>query len=307
LNTEDIEAGLHSGVDMVLSLNSSNLDRINFNAEMSDAAVVVIPDREESTRHTARSESVRDRVASLEKNIDKASQIGFNKIIADSIMDPLVFPGILGSIIASHIFSVGHPDTPLMFGVGNITELIDADSIGVNAAIAGIAQELNATLLLTTEGSVKTRGAVRELATACSMMYLAKRRNTPPKDLGIDLLTLKEKRRRDVPYDRSHENQEQLRVLEAKRGTEPTPDQKGSFKINIDQDDRKIVVSHFKAETREPDIVVRGSEPLEIRDTLNKLSLFSTLEHAYYLGVEVEKAHSGSRINRSYYQDEELF
>lgn len=307
LNAEDIEAGLCSGVDMVLSLNSSNLERVNFNTEMSDAAVVVIPDRKDNAKQTVSDESVKSRVASLEENIDRASQAGFKKIIADSIMDPIIFPGIVSSIIASHIFSEDHPNIPIMFGVGNVTELIDADSIGVNAAIAGIAQELNAALLLTTEGSVKTKGTVRELATACSMMFLARRRNTPPKDLGMDLLRLKEKRRRDVPYDGSLERQKRLKVLEAKRGLEPIADEKGFFKINIDQDENKIVVSHFKGEKGEPDIVVRGSEPLEIRDTLNKQAVLSTLEHAYYLGVEVEKAHIASRTNRSYYQDEELF
>jgi dihydropteroate synthase-like protein len=267
----------------------------------------VIPDRKDNSKQTVSDESVKSRVASLEENIDRASQVGFKKVIADSIMDPIVFPGIVTSIIASHIFSEDRPNTPIMFGVGNITELIDADSIGVNAAIAGIAQELNAALLLTTEGSTKTKGTVRELATACSMMFLARRRNTPPKDLGIDLLRLKEKRRRDVPYDGSLEREKRLKVVEAKRGAEPISDEKGFFKINIDQDEHKIVVSHFKGETGEPDIVVRGNEPLEIRDTLNRLAAFSTLEHAYYLGVEVEKAHIASRIDRSYYQDEELF
>jgi dihydropteroate synthase-like protein len=307
LNLEDIEAGVRSGADMVLSLNSSNLEKINCDYKMSDVAVVVIPDRKESIRQTTSDESVRDRVASLEKNIEKASQLGFKKIIADLIMDPLVSPGIISSLVATRIFSGKQSNIPLIFGVGNVTELIDADSTGVNATVAGIAQELNAALLLTTEGSTKTRGAVRELATASSIMYLAKRRDSPPKDLGIDLLRLKEKRRRDVPYDRSLEKDENITKLEAKRGGEPVADKKGYFKISLDQDGGKIVVSHFKGERGELDIVVKGSEPTEVRDTLIRLGLLSTLEHAYYLGMEIEKAYIGSQINRSYYQDEELF
>jgi dihydropteroate synthase-like protein len=307
LSPEDIEAGLQSGVDMVLSFNSSNLEKISYNKEMTGTAIVVIPDRKENTKETASDDSVRDRVASLEKNIEKASKVGFKRIIADLIMDPLVFPGIMTSLIASRSFSKNQPNVPLMFGVGNVTELIDADSIGVNATVAGIAQELNAALLLTTEGSTKTRGTVREFATACKVMYLAKKRNAPPKDLGIDLLRLKEKRRRDIPYEKLPVNEREVKVLEAERGVEPRTDQKGFFRINIDQDGGKIVVSHFKGKTGELDIVVQGNEPLEIRDTLNKLGLLSTLEHAYYLGTEVEKAYIASRINRSYYQDEELF
>jgi dihydropteroate synthase-like protein len=307
LDPEDIEAGLRSRVDMVLSFNSSNLERINHSVEMSGTAIVVIPDRKENAKQIASDESVRERAVSLEENIEKASKLGFKKIIADPIMDPIVSPGIVSSLIAARIFSRERPNIPLMFGVGNITELIDADSPGVNAIVAGIAQELSASLLLTTEGSSKTMGAARELATACSMMYLAKRRDAPPKDLGIDLLRLKEKRARDIPYDRSLDSKALVRVLDAKRGAEPITDKEGFFKVSVDQDEHKIVVSHFKGETGELDVVVRGTEALAIRDTLTRLSLFSTLEHAYYLGLEIEKACIASRINKSYYQDEELF
>jgi dihydropteroate synthase-like protein len=307
LSPEDINAGLGSGVDMVLSLNSSNLEEIDYDEEMSDIAIVVIPDRKDNARETSSDESVRERVASLEENIQKASNLGFKKIIADPIMDPMISPGVISSLIVSRIFSKDRPNIPLMFGVGNVTELIDADSSGVNAIVAGVAQELNAALLLTTEGSTKTSGAVKELATACRMMYLAKKMDAPPKDLGVDLLRLKEKRRRDIPYDRSLDAKEHARTLYAKRGSEPVADKKGFFKISVDQDENKIVVSHFKGETGEPDVVVRGSEPLEIRDALCKLDLLSTLEHAYYLGVEAEKAHISLTINKSYYQDEELF
>jgi dihydropteroate synthase len=117
---------------------------------------------------------------------------------------------------------------------------------------------------------------------------------------ALDLLRLKEKRRRDIPYDRSIEKQGSLRVLEAKRGAEPISDKKGSFEITVDQDENKVVVSHFKVETELLDFMVRGSRRLEVRDVLNRLDCYSTLEHAYYLGMEVEKAYIASRINRSY-------
>jgi len=304
---EDLEAGLKFGADMILSLNSQNIDRIRYPRHLSDVAVVVIPDPAISGKTISLEESVRKRIESLEENVESVSQIGFSKIIADPILDPLIFPGTVPSIIVTHEFSKRYPHVPLMFGLGNITELIDADSIGVNATLAGIAQELNASLLLTTEGSTKTTGAVSELATACKMMYLAKRRISSPKDLGIDLLRLKEKRRRDVLHDGSSEEKEGIQVIEARRGQEPNTDPRGFFKINVDQDSDEIVVSHFNQEAEELDFVVRGSEPLEIRDTLIRLGVVSTLEHAFYLGVEIEKAKITSWINRSYYQDEEVF
>jgi dihydropteroate synthase-like protein len=299
LNPEEIETALLSGVDMVLSLNSQNIDKINYPADSRGATVVVIAER---------GRTAEEKVASLEENTRSATEVGFKKIIADPVMDPPIFPGIVTSIVASRLFSDKNPDVPLMAGVGNITELIDADSIGVNAIMAGIGQELGMSLLLTTEGSTKTEGAVKELATACDMMYLAKRRKTPPKDLGVSLLKLKEKRRREIPYNATIEARRKgLRILNAKKGLEPEVDPKGFFKVNVDRDDNKIVVSHFHEGRDEADTIVKGSEPMAIRDTLNTLDLVSSLEHAYYLGVEVQKACTASRINRSYYQDEELF
>jgi dihydropteroate synthase-like protein len=292
---------------MILSLNSSNLEMIKNLDNAPDVAAIVIPERTENIGRVFADDSNK-RAASLEENIAKARQIGFKKIIADPIMDPLVFPGMVTSLITSKTFSERHKDVPMMFGVGNVTELLDADSVGANAVIAGIAEELGASLLLTTEGSAKARGAVNELARATQMMYLAKKRKTPPKDLGVDLLILKEKRSREVPYDGAAEKlDKQIKVLGAQQGPEPAMDPKGFFKVSIDRGNREIVVTHFEAGARVSDVVVKGREPLAIRDTLSKIGLISTLEHAYYLGIEIEKACIASQINRSYCQDEELF
>jgi dihydropteroate synthase-like protein len=307
LNPEDIGAGIDSGVDLILSLNSSNIDSIRNLRNANDVAAVVIPERTEEDDNATPDDPIA-RVVSLEENIEKARQRGFRKIIADPIMDPLVFPGIVPSIIAARTFSKQHADVPLMFGVGNVTELLDADSAGANAVVSGIAMELGASILLTTEGSTKTRGAVSELAEAARMMYLARKRKTPPKDLSIDLLILKEKVSRELPYDRkAEEAHNKLKLLEAKRGMEPRMDPKGFFEVNIDRADAEIVVTHFDPSSKVPDVAVRGREPLEIRDTLVRMALVSTLEHAFYLGEEIQKAYTAILINRSYYQDEELF
>jgi dihydropteroate synthase-like protein len=307
LNPEDIDAGLDSGVDLILSLNSSNIDRIKRLDNAPDVTAVIIPERVESTGPISLDDSGK-RVTSLEENIEKARQVGLKRIIADPIMDPLVFPGMVVSILASKTFSERHEDVPLMIGVGNVTELLDADSVGVNAVVAGIAEELGASLLLTTEGSAKTRGAVSELARATRMMYLARKRKTPPKDFGIDLLILKEKTSRELPFDEVTERaHNQLKILEAHQDKELLMDPKGFFKVSVDRAKDEIVVTHFAGGAKVPDVVVRGREPLAIRDTLSKIGLISTLEHAYYLGIEIEKASIASQINRSYYQDEELF
>jgi len=87
---------------------------------------------------------------------------------------------------------------PLFFGAGNVVELMDADSIGQNALLAAMAAELGAAVIFTGEHSDKTRGSVAEMRRATEMMVLSRDRPYP-KDLGIDLLVIKEKRRRREP------------------------------------------------------------------------------------------------------------
>ena len=81
---------------------------------------------------------------------------------------------------------------------------MDADSVGVNALLARLSQEVDASILLATEKSDKTKGTVAEEVAAAKMMFLAKKRGSVPKDLGIHLLILKDKRNREEPYDKKH-------------------------------------------------------------------------------------------------------
>ena len=69
--------------------------------------------------------------------------------------------------------------------------------MGVNALLAGIAMELGASVLFTPEESGKTIGSVKELAISSDMMFLAKNRGSIPKDLGINLVLFKDKRKID--------------------------------------------------------------------------------------------------------------
>ncbi len=181
-------------------------------------------------------------------------------------------------------------------GLGNVTELTDADSIGINAILAGIAMECGVSLLFITEASDKTRGSVRELKTASQMMFLAKSRKTTPKDLGIDLLTFKEKRRA------LKSRLPKSKPVKAKIGVKKQ-DSLGDFTIHVDFE--KIVAVHSKSGVT--DVSVEGTKAVEICDTILRLGLVSDMGHATYLGRELEKAEIALRTGRSYVQDELLF
>jgi len=72
------------------------------------------------------------------------------------------------------------------------------DSIGVHSILARHWQwNLMQASYFTPEFSHKAHDSVNELKTASIMMMLARERGSAPKDLGIDMLVIKEKRRRE--------------------------------------------------------------------------------------------------------------
>lgn len=281
LDPELLTRALNTGVDIVLSLNSSNISKIGNKVKKTGTAAVVIPDTGAG-------------IESLIENIKKAHDIGISYIIADPILDPIGH-GISGSIVRYYEFNKRFPDIPLFFGVGNVTELIDADSAGVNAAFCGIAADVGASILFTPEYSNKTQGSINELKTASEMMVLSKERDSSPKDLGIDLLILKEKRRREdetIPAD----------IIYAKVSDTWCLDPAGYIKIGISPDPGsgaggRIIVRHKNG-------CIVGENAGEVLDTLIDMELVSTLGHAGYLGSELKKAELALQFNRSYAQDD---
>ncbi|MPN13538.1 hypothetical protein SDC9_160859 [bioreactor metagenome] len=172
---------------------------------------------------------------------------------------------------------------------------MDVDTIGVNATLCGIGAETGASILFTPEYSDKAQGSIGELKKASEMMQLCRIRESSPKDLGIDLLYIKEKRRRpDSPLPE--------KVVTARASKNWRTDPAGPIRIRIVPDricgnGGLIVAEHEKA-------AVTGESAKEVMDTLLELELISRLDHAAYLGRELEKAELALRFNRSYAQDD---
>jgi dihydropteroate synthase-like protein len=283
MEAENIIAAIDSGVDLILSLDKELLERVPH----TDIPVVIVPGR-------GKFNGFQDKLIALNENIKLARARGFSRIISDPILEPIGY-GFAESINTyRELGRMG--EVPLLMGVGNVTELSDADSIGINAILAGIAMECGVSLLFTKEASDKTRGSIRELKTASQMMFLTKSHKTTPKDLGIDLLTFKEKRR--VLKSRLPKSKR----VKAKIGVKKQ-DPLGDFTIHVDFE--KIVAAHSKSGVT--DVSVEGTKAVEICDTILRLGLVSDRGHAFYLGRELEKAEIALRTGRSYVQDDPLF
>ncbi|MFA5347266.1 MAG: dihydropteroate synthase-like protein [Methanoregula sp.] len=257
-----------SRADIILSLQERNIPEVGKEIAKAGAAAVVVPGE-----------------SSLKKNIVLAKKAGIACIIADPLLQPV------GSGLVASLKNFKKSPYPLFFGAGNVTELIDADSIGVNAVLAGMAMEVGAAVIFTSEHSDKTTGSIREMRRATEMMALAGDRPYP-KDLGIDLLVLKEKRRRREPlleYDTA------IPAITMPDTVEYDP--KGNFRIGI-EGDQIVAEIHGRA--------IRGNRWQDVLYTILSRNEVSLLDHAGYLGRELYKAELAIRYGRSFEQDGEF-
>jgi dihydropteroate synthase-like protein len=226
------------------------------------------------------------------------------RLIGDLILEP---SNVLDSMVAFRDFAVRNPNVPLFVGVSNVTELIDADSVGVNALLARLSSEVNASMLLATEKSSKAKGTVREEVIASKMMFLAKRRGSVPKDLGIDLLVLKDKRKHEEVYDKALEADAQVTMA----SEEPAPatlDPQGVFRIMVDRNAETIVALHFATpETDKPSNIVKGETAEAVYAKIVEMGLVTRLDHGAYLGSELAKAEVALKTGKEYIQDRTLF
>ncbi|VVB92586.1 Uncharacterised protein [uncultured archaeon] len=286
LDPDLINEGLDAGADIVLSLNSENINEVRDNIIRSSAAAVIIPD-------------CSCELGSLFNTIGSARDSGINNIIADPVLEPLGH-GFIESIDRYYEFRKRDRSTPLFFGAGNVSELMDADSAGINALLSGISMELDAGILFTPEYSDKVRGSVQELRTASMMMMLARERGSAPKDLGIDLLEMKEKRRREF-------GKLPVSSIKAEGSKQWHLDPAGCFKIEVTEDEiRDGKLKSGKIVAKHKNKSIEGSTAREVLDTILRLGLVSTPDHAGYLGRELMKAEIALNFKRSYSQDDKF-
>jgi dihydropteroate synthase-like protein len=251
--------------DMVLSLQEENIPLVGSLVAGAGAVAVVVPGR-----------------AGLRENLAMARAAGVECLVADPLLPPA------GSGLVDSLARFRGWDVPLFFGAGNVVELLDADSVGANALLCAMAAEIGASVIFTSEHSDKTQGAVREMRRATEMMVLSRDRPYP-KDLGLDLLVIKEKRRRREP------------PLEYRTFVQAGPvpaeieyDPHGNFRIGIEGAEVVAVIR---------DRAYRGTSWAEVFFAILAGEEVSLLDHAAYLGKELYKAELAIRFGRSFEQD----
>jgi dihydropteroate synthase-like protein len=199
--------------------------------------------------------------------------------IADPILDPIHF-GFTESVVRYQRLRCEHPHTEIMMGVGNITELTEADTTGINALLMGIISELRVTNILTTQVSPHCRSAVREADAARRIMYWARREKSLPKQVDSRLTGLHEIRPHPYTYEEICELAADIR--------DP------NFRIQVS--DKGIHVYNR-------DGLVTHEDPF---DFYPRLGVEEDGGHAFYLGVELARAQIAHQLGKRYVQDQAL-
>jgi dihydropteroate synthase len=167
----------------------------------------------------------------------------------------------------------------MMMGVGNLTELTDVDSAGVNTILVGFCQELKIRSVLTTAVINWARSSVRELDLARRLVHHAVTQRTLPKHLEPRLIALRDPKVVNFGEDNLVELQRRIRDpnwrIFAERGM--------IYAIN---------------NTR----FLGDPDPFVLFDQMG----VTDASHAFYLGYELMKAKTALTLSKAYRQDQAL-
>jgi dihydropteroate synthase len=261
LDAQELLRGGHAGADYLLSLTPDNLwiaDDV--------AATPVLVAREPADE------------PALYASIEMLQQRG-RAFLADTVLDPIPF-GFTASIARYYRLRERFPDVAILMGIGNLTELVDADTTGINALLLGIASELRVAAILTTQVSGHARRAVREADVARRLMYAAREGNVLPKGLTDELLT-----------------------VHAKRPFPDTPEE-------IAEVARAIRDPNYRVQVAFDGVHIYNRDGHHVAQDVFQLWPHLKLEqdgaHAFYLGVELAHAQIAWQLGKRYAQDEPL-
>jgi len=261
LNTDDLLAAGHAGADYLLSLTEKTL----WIAQEVASTPVLIPAKPHS-------------LPSLYRAIEGCIKMG-KPFLADAILDPIHF-GLTDSIVRYHRLRKKYPDIEIMMGIGNLTELTDADTTGINALLFGMISELNINAVLATSVSTHAVNAIAEADIARRTMFAAKRDERLPRGYSNGLLGLHDKR----PFTYSAEEINEI----ASQIKDP------SFRIQVSEQGLHIYNRDGIYEALDPFVLYPH---LKVDDDAS---------HAFYLGVELARAQIAWQLGKRYAQDQEL-
>jgi len=258
---DELLRGGKAGADYLLSLDETRLHV----ADEVSSVPVLIP-------------AVHGDLDSLRRAMAVLDEKG-RPYLADPVLDPINF-GFMTSLGRYAELRRTRPDVDILLGTGNLTELTEADTTGITAALIGIASELNIKNVLVVQVSPHTRRTYEEHDAARRLMFASRADGELPKGYTDELLGLHSKRPFPLTPDEVAENAAAVRDK--------------NFRIEVADDGVHVY-------NRDGHHVAQ-----DIFELYPKLDVDGDTGHAFYLAAELAKAEIAWRLGKRYAQDELL-
>jgi len=265
MNVREIAAAAAAGAELVLSVNSGNREAArDWNIE-----VVAVPDEP-------------SQLQTLDETIEflAAAEV---LLRIDPILEPLSF-GFAASLGRYLEVRRRYPDAEMMMGIGNLTELTDADSAPINVMLLGICQELEIRSVLTTQVINWARSSVRECDLARRLVYYAESQRVLPKRLEPRLVMLRDPS-----------------VLET------SPAELAELAGLVKDHNYRLFAAGEEIHAITAGQHLHDADPFRLFEQL-QLQAARPIDasHAFYLGFEMAKALTALTLGKNYRQDEAL-
>ena len=260
-------AAIAEGATLMLSVNKTNRHAaIDWGCE-----VVVVPDQTE------------DFEPSMHETIEFLDKHGV-PFRLDPILEPIGcgFSASLGRYLTTRAM---FPEVPILMGIGNLTELTDCDSAGLNIMLLGFCEEQQIGSVLTTQVIPWAQSSVKECDLARRLVNYAVRHKVPPKHLEERLVMLRD----PSPAGYSSETIENVAS-------------------NIKDNNYRIMIDNSQIHLISAGIHLRGTDPFAMLEELMQMPESRNVDesHAFYLGFELAKALTALTLGKRYEQDESL-
>lgn len=257
----ELVRGARAGARYLLSLDETRLDL----AFATDAIPVLIP-------------AAHGDLDSLTRACERLAATG-RPFLADPILDP-IHMGFTASILRYAELRRRLPEVEMLMGIGNLTELTDADTTGITMTVMGICSELAIRNVLVVQVSPHCRRAVAEADRARRILFRAREEGSLPQRIDGSLLCLRDRR----PFPRTPRE-----IAELAREVRDR-----NFRIEAAEDGIHIY-------NRDMHRVV--TDPFAV---FPELGVANDGAHAFYLGVELARAEIAAKLGKRYAQDEPL-
>jgi dihydropteroate synthase-like protein len=275
LNPAEIEPAVRAGAELVLSVNESNREA----ASDWGCEVVAIPDDFAT-------------LGGLEVTVEMLAAAGV-RLRIDPVIEPIGC-GFAASLNRYMEVRRRFPDAEMLMGIGNLTELTDADSAGINVLLLGFCQEVGIRSVLTTQVINWARSSIRECDLARRLVHYAWRRRIPPKHLEPRLVTLRDPKLHEFGKDALNQFAAQIKD--------------NNYRVFAEAGEIHLIGAGLHLVDRDPFLVFErllnpgfGGAPDSHR-TPDHIDA----SHAFYLGYEMAKAAIALTLGKEYRQDEAL-